>query len=188
MTIFPDEKSYLDWKRQRGVKHDKDRVSYRKSDGTRFCGPRNAAAFKPRERDYCCRSVLTKLLNQDFGWRADLYERFGSVQDEAELHAEYIEQQAELEHLAWAKKWMDAVPPKQLNALKYRNDFLLDIMEATKKIRPFYPPVIDSWGKKVFVFVTNAEEMRYIAIAEEYGFDICPLPESFAMVFAILLS
>ncbi len=181
MTIFPDEKSYLDWKRRRGVKHDKDRASYRKPDGTRFYGPRNAAVFKPRERDYCHRDVFEKLLNKDFGRRADLYDRFGTVQDEAELHAEYIDRQAELEQPARLKEWKDAAIPQWLN----ERNFLLDMIDITEEIKPFFLPFFDRDGRQIFFIVTNAEERRYISLAEDYGLRIYPVPESFAMVFAV---
>lgn len=90
MLIFANEKDFRNWKRNRGLKHEKDRVSYRKPDGSVFHGPRHGESFKPRERAWGYPDEVNKILSKDYGWRAEKYDVFGSVEDEKELRNEYM--------------------------------------------------------------------------------------------------
>ena len=204
MLIFADEKSYLSWKRENSMKHEKDRVSYRKADGTRFFGPRHANSFKPTERDWGYPDEVDKILNRDFGWRADKYERFGCVQDEFEYYKQlaedawqeeyqvYYDKMCELDHLAAEKKAAEEKRILEEETAMWRKmypveTFVCDVEDLVEEIYPFYPPVFDLKKKRVFFFITNSKEERFISLAETYGFQINLMPESFALGVSVSL-
>ncbi|MBQ6518783.1 MAG: hypothetical protein IJI14_08685 [Anaerolineaceae bacterium] len=200
MVIFASEKDYRSWKHQRGVEHDKDRVSYRKADGSKFFGPRNAWSFKPRERDWGYPDEVEKILKKDFGWRSDIYERCGSVQDDTDLRNEYL---SEIEYENWQKEQLRLMEERESEEKRrieeeaemwrkmYPVDhFFADMNDLSEEIDPFFLPVFDAKMNKVFVFVTNADEMKYLEIIkkyENYGFKTYLMPESFALGVVVAL-
>lgn len=199
--IFPTEKDYRSWKRQKGLKHEKDRVSYRKADGTVFNGPRHGDSFKPSEKDWMWPNDVRRILSKDFGWRTEKYELFGSVDDENELRDEY---QREIDFQKWQQELLrqEAVKKKiaEEEAEMWRSmypveNFFEDINGYTDELRamsdetlPFYPPVYEEDARKMFIFITNADEMEYLDIArkyENYGFKINMMPESFVCAVTV---
>lgn len=201
--IFATEKDYRSWKRQKGLKHDKDRVSYRKADGTVFNGPRHTVSFKPSEKDWMWPSDVRRILSKDFGWRAENYELFGSVDDENELRDEY---QREIDFQKWQQEMQRYEAEQQKKAEEeaemWRSmypveNFLEEVKAQTGELRamsgetlPFYPPVYDEDARKMFIFITSDDEMDYLDIArkyENYGFKINMMPESFAFAAVVSL-
>ena len=204
MMIFATEKDYRSWRRQKGLEHEKDRVSYRKSDGTFFYDPRYGEMLKLRhERTWRNPRTAQKRLSHDFGWRAEKYELFGSVDEENELRDEY---QREIDFQKWqqemqryeaeqkkiaeeqAEMWRGMYPVE--NFFEDINGYTGQLSAMSGETLPFYPPVCDAEKRKVFIFITNVDEMEYLDIArkyENYGFKINMMPEAFAYAVAVSL-